>query len=105
MVAPSGVAAGVRDGAHGWNADQFGRQLRLPPVRRHLGGAWNGVGAGNRFVGTLLGPEGADSPGNRVDVTLSGPVCISYHQLSCGAGWVWRGRVTGVWSYVENCTV
>ena len=32
-------------------------------------------------------------------------VCISYRQVPRGVCWVWWGRVAGVWSYVENCTV
>ena len=36
-------------------------QYGLVSLRRR--GAWNGVVAGNRCVGTLLGPEGADRPG------------------------------------------
>jgi hypothetical protein len=57
-------------------------------------------GAGVVVVGTLLGPEGA---GNRC--FCSGPVCISYRRLHSWVGRGWWGRVTGGWSYVENCTV
>ena len=44
------------------SAAGFGRS----PVRRHLGGVWNTDRAEHGVVGTLLGPEGADRPGNRV---------------------------------------
>src|SRR3954464_11309839 len=54
-------AAGVRDGARGWNADQFGRH-RLPLLVRPFG-AGNAVAVEDRSVGTLLGPEGAGPPG------------------------------------------
>ncbi len=66
-------------------------------------------------VGTLLGPEGAGCPAVAGGaLLLSGPVCSSYHQLRCLVcpSWGlprgvlgWRGRVAGVWLYVENCTV
>src|SRR5919112_2929894 len=56
-------AAGVRGGARGWNADQFGRQSRC---RSQYGGPFGGRGdrggARGSVVGTLLGPEGADPP-------------------------------------------
>jgi hypothetical protein len=51
-------AAGFWGGARGWNADQFGRLSSSPLVRPF--GVWNAWGGGwVRFVGTLLGPEGA----------------------------------------------
>ena len=70
------------------------------PVSLRRRGAWNGVAAGDRFVGTLLGPEGA---GDRT--LVSGPVCIAYHQWVPAGVLGRRGGGTGVWSYVENCTV
>ena len=39
------MAASFWGGARGWNADQFGRQLLLLLVRRHLAVAW-GTGWG-----------------------------------------------------------
>ena len=51
-------------------------------------GVWNACGDADRFVGTLLGPEGADPAGECspvVDVALvSGPACISYRCAACG---------------------
>jgi hypothetical protein len=77
---------------------------RLPVL--HTPGVRGAESQGSRVVvGTLLGPEGA------------GPRRFPGRSLSCRAGlhriplwspwgWqVWWGRVAGVWSYVENCTV
>ena len=58
------------------------------------------MGWGNRFVGTLLGPERA---GNRCSCR-AGLHLIPLRLLKGGRGFRW-GRVAGVWSYVENCTV
>src|SRR3954462_10233176 len=63
MRAPVGVGAGVRGGARGWNADQFGRRLvagsqycRMPLYG--VSGVEGGRGGVGWSVGTLLGPEG-----------------------------------------------
>ena len=57
-------------------------------------------------VGTLLGPQRAGCPlWGRERCLVSGPVCISYRCLHPRVWRGWWGRVIGVWSYVENCTV
>jgi hypothetical protein len=71
----AGAGRSVWGGARGWNADQFGRQLLLLLVRRHLGGAGNGVVGVGRFVGTLLGPERAGPRGTGGIVCL-GRACL-----------------------------
>jgi hypothetical protein len=86
------------------SAAGFGRS----PVRRHSGGVWNTDRAEHGVVGTLLGPEGADrlpgEPGaGRGSHVRAGR--LSYRRCPRGDGRVWRWRVIGVWSYVENCTV
>ena len=66
MVASSGVAAGVRGGAQGWNADQFGRPFwssLVRPVSLRGRGCGTPMSGMDRFVGTLLGPEGAGPSG------------------------------------------
>ncbi len=62
-------------------------------------------------VGTLLGPEGADR-GWRVNLrsgpllrVQGRPVPHTAVPRECLGVRVWWGRVGGVWSYVENCTV
>ena len=106
---PLGLAASRLDGARGWNADQFGRQLRLPQVRRPFGGVWNGVGVVGRFVGTLLGPEGTGHPdagdGGGVRASSVRAFLFLVPPASCGGVRVGRGRVGGFWWVVENCTV
>jgi hypothetical protein len=94
----------VWGGARGWNTDQFGRH-RLPLLVRPLG-VWNVVTGEGRFVGTLLGPEGAGRSGEPDgDVNSDGADRLSYRRASRGGLRVWRWRVIGDWSYVENCTV
>src|SRR3954447_21684743 len=64
------------------------------PVRRSLGGVWNGVVDGGLVVGTLLGPEGTGPgvcPGGRC--FCSGPPCFSYRRVPRGV----RGFGGGVW--------
>ena len=59
-------------------------------------------------VGTLLGPERAGPfPRGGVDRCFSVQGRSASHTARCPEGrvWVWWGRVAGVWSYVENCTV
>src|SRR3954453_3862787 len=90
----TGAWRSVWGGARGWNADQFGRQLLLLLVRRHFGGAWNGVSGVGWFVGTLLGPERA---GNRF--FSAGPVCSSYRGALVGVA------VGGVGWPVSGCTL
>ena len=110
-VAHHRVAAGVRGSARGWNADQFGRQLSSPLVRPVVSSEAGGVergGGGEPVVGALLGPERAGSswgnPGGVVSSLQGLPV--SHTAVSPeGVSRVWWGRVVGVWSYVENCTV
>src|SRR4030095_12623407 len=69
-----------------------------------VGCGTHGVEEG-RFVGTLLGPEGAGRPGDRGDVISDRALLFSYRHVPCGGAWVRRGRRGGDWSYVENCTV
>ena len=104
---PSGCRACVWGGARGWNADQFGRQLRLPLVRPVVSSEAVGVergGCGEPVVGTLLGPEGAGHPGNRVSHLVRAGLSV-VPLCSLWGGQVWRWSGVGVWSYVENCTV
>ena len=64
MVCHFWWAARFWGGARGWNADQFGRQLRLLLVRPWVSSEVWGVergGCGGLVVGTLLGPERAGS--------------------------------------------
>jgi hypothetical protein len=66
MSALSGVGAGVRGGAHGWNADQFGRRLCLVPSTSSVSCGCGGRERGRVqvvVVGTLLGPEGTGRSG------------------------------------------
>ena len=62
-------------------------------------------GCGESVVGTLLGPEGADLPGEPGGLLRVRALLFSYRLVPCGDAGVWRGCVGGVWSYVENCTV
>ena len=58
----------------------------------------------DRFVGTLLGPEGTGRPSGWA--LISGrAIVFLYRCVSCGSAWVWRGCVGGFWLVVENCTV
>jgi hypothetical protein len=87
-VIQSRMAARFWGGARGWNADQFGRQLLLPPVRPAEAGVERG-GGGGPVVGTLLGPERADrarATGWGSFLLWSGPVCFSYHHALRGCG-------------------
>ena len=58
--------SGVRGGARGWNADQFGQALASAASTALLlfgvWGVWKAVGVGGLVVGTLLGPEGTGRP-------------------------------------------
>jgi hypothetical protein len=82
-----------------------GPRCGLPVLHALTGMRGPESGWGVRFVGTLLGPERAGhSFGGDCDL-VSGPVCFSYRCAPRGVVRVWWGRVTGVWSYVENCTV
>ena len=110
MLVQLWMGAGVGDGAQGWNADQFGSDVRLLLVRlvdllpalrgvTGVGRVWSACGWGYRVVGTLLGPEGTDrhSPvavqaavwGCWVFL-LGSPACSSYRPgnrglaVSCG---------------------
>ena len=104
MAPHSRGVAGVWGGARGWNADQFGRQLLLLLVRPAFAWVGNVVVIGWLVVGALLGPERAGIP------VSSGLVVVlcqgrSASHTASRSGWAWWGRVTGVWLYVENCTV
>ena len=72
-------------------------------------GVWIGVGcAGVWFVGTLLGPEGtgrARRCGGWGLLLLFRGSLVLVPACSLRGVRGWRGRVEGVWSYVENCTV
>ena len=98
--AQSWVGSGVRDGARGWNADQFGWVLVLLLVRPASFGGWVGnvVGSGCSVVGTLLGPEGAGMVGwssDRLVVAglLLGRLLVRHTACTlCGVWWwVWCG--------------
>src|SRR3954471_6390514 len=91
------VPAGVWGGARGWNADQFGRLFWLPLVRPAQAGGergWSGVSA---VVGTLLGPEGADPPGEPGGELLLrfGADLLSYRRCPRGGGWAGGGVGSG----------
>ena len=58
-----------------------------------------------RFVGTLLGPEGTGRTLGGVSGSLFRAGLHLIPLCSPRGGRVWWGRVAGVWSYVENCTV
>ena len=76
-------------------------------LRLRTGWVWNGVGGVEPVVGTLLGPEGTGHPGLFAGGGRcfgSGPSCSPYRDMPAGV-FGRRGRVGGVWSYVENCTV
>lgn len=102
--------SGVRDGAQGWNADQFGQALVLLLVRPF--GVWNVVGVGGLVVGTLLGPEGVGrlcwflgSPGSWGSGCLlcGRPACRRTARMCSGAGgggwWViFRTLRTAQWT-------
>lgn len=100
--------SGVRDGAQGWNADQFGQALVLLLVRPF--GVWNVVGVGDLVVGTLLGPEGVGrlcwflgSPGSwGVGLLALWEACLSSYRPGCRG---WRWWMVGHLPYFENCTV
>src|SRR4051812_12406465 len=114
---PVGVGAGVRGGARGWNADQFGRVDVLagqygPWIPRFVawGRVWNAGGSWMRVVGTLLGPEGTGRPGRCGGgvgwlASEGFMLVVPLVWFLLGPGGVWRW---GMWShspYVENCTV
>ena len=78
-----------------------------PSTARPSGRAWTGVRRGGAVVGALLGPEGTGHPGLFAGGGRcfgSGPSCSPYRDMPAGV-FGRRGRVGGVWSYVENCTV
>jgi hypothetical protein len=77
-----------------------GPRCGLPVLRILRGGRGAESERRVRFVGTLLGPEGA---GNRCFIV--GAVLFLVPLCSLRGARVWRGRGGGVWSYVENCTV
>ncbi len=55
-------------------------------------------------VGALLGPERTGLPFRGVVVVLQGRLgLVPLVVVEAVVGW--RGRVTGVWLLVENCTV
>lgn len=113
MVAHYRVVTSCPDSARGWNADQFGRRLAAgSQYGRPLVG-WCGpesVGS-TGVVGTLLGPEGADSlsslacgpggGGGSVHL-VRGLLDPTPPRCTARAGGVVCG---GDWLVVENCTV
>src|SRR3954449_12336987 len=90
----SGASAGVGGGARGWNADQFGRRLRLVPSTTPRGlerdrTRWV-------VVGTLLGPEGTG------DCFFCGGL---HARRTARVSGVWRWGRWSDFPYFENCTV
>src|SRR3954469_9937231 len=102
------MPAGGGGGARGGNAEQFGWApcvaRRTAPLRGGggAGGAGDGGGAGERAVGTLLGPEGTGRPCRGWGVS-SGE--RSFWCRTARVAGVWRCRVGGHLPYFENCTV
>ena len=73
---------------------------------RPLRGCGTRVVTGDRFVGTLLGPERAGRPIRGVSAILCQDRSASHTAVSPeGEHTGWWGRVAGVWLDVENCTV
>ena len=105
--------SGVRDGARGWNADQFGRVfVSAASTARSSGWVGNVVGMGVLVVGTLLGPEGAGMVGwpsgrSSRDVSSSDACLSVIPRVTCWLWVVWSGGGCGVGDrpYFENCTV
>ena len=59
----------------------------------------------DRFVGTLLGPEGTGRSDEGWIVGLGQGHRVLVPLVRLWVCRVWRGCVGGFWLYVENCTV